>query len=90
MFAGAALVAEPQASDVLPEPAGKRGLVEVVLRAANEIDAQVGFAAYDMKSGQRWTLHADQRFPMASIFKTLACAALLQRVDGGGPQPAGD
>lgn len=58
-------------------------LVTTVERIADELEARVGFAAYDMASGQRWAYHADQRFAMSSTFKTLACAALLHRVDAG-------
>jgi len=43
----------------------------------------VGFSAYDLESGQRWKYQADERFAMSSTFKTLACAALLHRVDAG-------
>ena len=43
----------------------------------------MGFAAYDLESGQRWDYQANQRFAMSSTFKTLACAALLHRVDKG-------
>lgn len=62
---------------------GHRSLIQTVERIAGEIEAQVGFAAYDLESGQRWEYQADQRFAMSSTFKTLACAALLHRVDAG-------
>jgi beta-lactamase class A/beta-lactamase class A CARB-5 len=58
-------------------------LIKTVERVADDIEALVGFAAYDMESGRRWEYHADQRFAMSSTFKTLACAALLHRVDTG-------
>lgn len=53
-------------------------------QVADELDARVGFAAYDLETGQRWEYQADQRFPLSSTFKTLACAELLYRVDQGG------
>lgn len=59
------------------------GLVTTLERVATELDARVGFAAYDMESGQRWEFRANERFAMTSTFKTLACAALLHRVDTG-------
>ncbi|MGP4846017.1 class A beta-lactamase [Marinobacter sp. 1Y8] len=62
---------------------GNSALIATVGRIANELQAHVGFAAYDLESGQRWEYQADQRFPMSSTFKTLACAALLHRVDAG-------
>lgn len=58
-------------------------LIKTVKKVADDIEALVGFAAYDLESGQRWEYHADQRFAMSSTFKTLACAALLHRVDTG-------
>ncbi|MDG5501266.1 class A beta-lactamase [Marinobacter sp. BGYM27] len=62
---------------------GNSALIATVDRTANELQANVGFAAYDLESGQRWEYQADQRFPLSSTFKTLACAALLHRVDAG-------
>ena len=58
-------------------------LIKTVKKVADDLEALVGFAAYDLESGQRWEYHADQRFAMSSTFKTLACAALLHRVDTG-------
>ena len=62
---------------------GHSSLIQTVVRTAGDIEAQVGFAAYDLESGKRWEYQADQRFPLSSTFKTLACAALLQRADEG-------
>lgn len=62
---------------------GHNSLIQTVARIGGEIDAHVGFAAHDLESGQRWEYQADQRFAMSSTFKTLACAALLHRVDAG-------
>ncbi len=62
---------------------GHNSLIKTVESIASEIEARVGFAAYDLESGQRWEYQADQRFAMSSTFKTLACAALLHRVDAG-------
>ena len=56
---------------------GPNSLIQTVARIAGEIDAHVGFAAYDLESEQSWEYQADQRFAMSSTFKTLACAALL-------------
>jgi beta-lactamase class A len=58
-------------------------LIKTVEKVADDLEARVGFSAYDLQSGQRWEYHADQRFAMSSTFKTLACAALLHRVDTG-------
>lgn len=55
-------------------------------RIESDLDARVGFAAYDTETGMRWEYNSDQRFPLTSTFKTLACAALLERVDAGSEQ----
>ena len=62
---------------------GSNFLIQTVARIAAEIDAHVGFAAYDSESEQSWEYQGDQRFALSSTFKTLACAALLHRVDAG-------
>lgn len=61
-------------------------LIAAVEREASRLEARIGFAAYDLESGQRWEYQAEQRFPIASTFKTLACGALLHRVDAGQAQ----
>ena len=58
-------------------------VVAALDRMADELDARVGFSAYDLETGQRWEYQADQRFPLLSTFKTLACAELLYRADEG-------
>lgn len=62
---------------------GNNSLITAVEQIADELGARVGFAAYDLESDQRWEYQANQRFAMSSTFKTLACAALLHRVDKG-------
>lgn len=50
---------------------------EAARKIEAELGARVGVAVY-MPAGNTWWLYnADQRFPMASTFKVLACAALL-------------
>ncbi|WP_083003508.1 class A beta-lactamase [Halomonas sp. GT] len=61
-------------------------LLTEVDRIERQLDARVGFAAYNLETGQRWEYNADQLFAMSSTFKTLACASLLQRVDEGNEQ----
>lgn len=41
------------------------------------LDARVGVAVIDTQTQNSWSYKSDERFPMASTFKTLACAALL-------------
>lgn len=47
------------------------------------LGGRIGVAVHDLKTNQRWDYRADERFPLNSTFKTLACAALLARVDAG-------
>lgn len=65
---------------------GNSPLVVTVERIASKLEGRAGFAAFDLESGQRWEYQANQRFAMSSTFKTLACAALLHRVDTGEEQ----
>lgn len=58
-------------------------LIETVSAVEERLNARVGLYVYDEETGRRWTYNADDRFPMASTFKSLACAALLARVDAG-------
>ena len=63
-----------------------RSLLEVVQAVEERLGARVGVYVYDEASGEDWGYHADDRFPLNSSFKTLACAALLARVEAGGAQ----
>ena len=56
-------------------------LIETITQIEAQLNARIGVAAYSVGSDLRWQYHADDRFPMSSTFKTLACAALLHRVD---------
>ncbi|MBS9719382.1 class A beta-lactamase [Tianweitania sp. BSSL-BM11] len=60
---------------------------DAVVSKAREIEgrlqARVGVAIVDTGSGKSWSYKADERFPMASTFKVLACGALLQKADKG-------
>ena len=61
--------------------AGDDAIINAARAAETALKARVGIAVLDTGSGQQWDYRADERFPMASTFKTLACAALLN----GGP-----
>jgi beta-lactamase class A/beta-lactamase class A CARB-5 len=61
-------------------------LISEIKRIESHLDARVGFAAYDTESDIRWEYNSEQRFALSSTFKTLACAALLERVDAGSEQ----
>ena len=58
-------------------------LVDLVVETEKRLDARIGFAAYDYHSGKRWEYNANDRFPLTSTFKALACAAVLERADAG-------
>lgn len=58
-------------------------LVEAVTDAETELGARVGLAVHDLETDQRWEYKSNERFPLSSTFKTLACANVLQRADLG-------
>jgi beta-lactamase class A len=52
-------------------------------RIERESGGRLGVAVLDTASQAQAGHHADDRFPMCSTFKLLACSAVLKRVDGG-------
>jgi beta-lactamase class A len=58
-------------------------LAATIDRIEQDLDARVGLVIRD--SGSDWSVshRADERFLMASTFKTMLCGAVLQRVDAG-------
>ena len=64
-------------------PIKNSGLVDLVVETEKRLDARIGLAVYDYQSGKRWEYNANDRFPLTSTFKALACAAVLERVDAG-------
>ena len=64
-------------------PIKSNGLAGFVAETEKRLDARIGLAVYDYQSGRRWEYNADDRFPITSTFKALACAAVLARVDAG-------
>ncbi len=58
-------------------------ILEAARQAEKQLDARVGVAIYDTGSGASWQYRANERFPMTSTFKVLACGALLARADNG-------
>ncbi|HBK04679.1 MAG TPA: class A beta-lactamase [Acetobacteraceae bacterium] len=47
------------------------------------IAGRLGVAVREIGTGRHYGYRADERFPLCSTFKVLACAAVLKRVDGG-------
>jgi beta-lactamase class A len=71
-------------ASALPQLAAADDRIIAAIRdIERRLDARVGFALHDTGSGKRWFHRADERFPMASTFKVLACGALLANVDAG-------
>lgn len=66
--------------------ADEGALINEIKQVERNLDARVGFAAYDTETGMRWQYNSEERFALSSTFKTLACAALLNRVDEGKEQ----
>ena len=58
-------------------------LITTVKDAETELDARIGLAMHDMETGKHWEYRADERFPLSSTFKTLACANVLHNADLG-------
>ena len=50
---------------------------------AKQTDAVVGVAIVDLESGRRISVHGNELFPMASVFKFPVALVVLQRVDAG-------
>lgn len=75
-----ATAAMPFASQAQPNDSA---LVNKAQEIENRLGARVGLAVYDTGRNASWLYHADQRFPMTSTFKALACGALLHQVDTG-------
>lgn len=58
-------------------------LGERIAEIESRLDARIGVAVLDTQTGRRWEYRADERFPMSSTFKAMACGAMLSRVDAG-------
>ena len=58
-------------------------LAATIARIEQDLDARIGLVIRD--SGSDWSVshRADERFLMASTFKTMLCGAVLDRVDAG-------
>lgn len=55
----------------------------VIARWEEELGARIGVHVREREGSFRYAHAADDRFPMASTFKTLLCGAVLARVDAG-------
>lgn len=58
-------------------------ITDSIKTAEKDLGARVGVAVLDTQTDTLWSYHGDQRFPLMSTFKTLACANLLSDVEAG-------
>ncbi len=58
-------------------------IISTVKSVEARLDARMGVFVLDEGTGREWSHNSTDRFAMASTFKTLACGALLARVDAG-------
>lgn len=68
---------------ILPLPVSAEPVLAAVRDIERDLDARVGFYMHDTHSGQTLAYAADDRFPLNSTFKLLACGALLGRAESG-------
>ena len=59
------------------------GLTAELAQIEVKVGGRLGVDVHDTGTGQRLRHRPDERFPMCSTFKVLACAAVLARVDAG-------
>lgn len=66
-------------------PPASRMVMEIT-EIEYRLNARVGVAIFDEETGNSWLYNSENRFPMTSTVKTLACGALLHNVDSGTEQ----
>ena len=80
LIVGLSVAAVPYASQAQP---AESTMVVKAREIESRLGARVGLAVYDTGRGTSWLYHADERFPLTSTFKAVACSALLHQVDTG-------
>ncbi|APU75711.1 hypothetical protein BMI84_16930 [Vibrio parahaemolyticus] len=48
-----------------------------------QTSGRIGVSVWDTQTDERWDYRGDERFPLMSTFKTLACATMLSDMDSG-------
>ncbi len=61
-------------------------VIAEALLLESELDARLGISLLDTGSHEQLSWRGQERFPLSSTFKPLACAALLSRIDRGQEQ----
>jgi beta-lactamase class A len=68
------------ASPVLADPA-EQALTETIATMESDLQARIGIQILDTADGWTWGHRQDERFLMASTFKSVLCGAVLQAAD---------
>jgi beta-lactamase class A CARB-1, PSE family len=55
-----------------------KAVEQTIAALEGKLSARIGVAVLDVNTGEQWDYQGDERFPLTSTFKTLACAKLLQ------------
>ncbi|MFC4235317.1 class A beta-lactamase [Thalassospira xianhensis] len=58
-------------------------LMDAIHAVETRLGARVGVSILNVENGREWQYREDERFPLTSTFKLLACAAVLHKVDFG-------
>ncbi|WP_327327988.1 class A beta-lactamase [Streptomyces sp. NBC_01210] len=83
--AGTALsVALPLGGTAYALPGGDDGITSRLRELEQQHCARLGVFARNMRTGRMVAYRADERFPMCSLFKTIAAAAVLRDLDHDG------
>ncbi len=67
----------------IAQTSAEQALGRTVRELETRIDARIGVLVRDPKSGWQWGYRQNERFLMASTFKSVLCGAVLDRADHG-------
>ncbi|MFD3569157.1 class A beta-lactamase [Streptomyces sp. NPDC058667] len=81
---GSAYASPPGTTHAGGKGPGGRRLVAGLRELEHRHAARLGVFAHDVRSGRSVAYRAEERFPMCSVFKTLAVAAVLRDLDHDG------
>ncbi|MFJ8113688.1 class A beta-lactamase [Streptomyces sp. NPDC096132] len=82
--AGAGLAAAVATAPAHATPRAAAGVSRELSALEREYSARLGVYAHDTATGRTVTYRADERFPLCSVFKTLAAAKVLRDLDRDG------
>jgi len=58
-------------------------ITEKIKQVEQKLGARVGVSVFDISANESWNYNGDDKFPLMSTFKALACAKLLADVEKG-------